>query len=105
MNRALLISILAVLAVVLGGCGPAGNLIHFVGEPWAVEHELAKQTGLPSNVSLSWDNMKFSKAIVTFEVLPNNLTVSQVASAIREALNAKVHQQPEELVIVFKMRR
>lgn len=105
MNRAISLSILIILAAVLVGCGPAGKLIHFVGEPWAVANELQKETGLKSNVSLNWDNMRFSKATVTFEVMPNNLTVSEVASAIREALNAKVHQQPEELVIEFKVRR
>ena len=105
MNRALAVGVLMILAAVLAGCGPATNALHFVGEPWAVANQLEKQTGLKCNVSLNWDNLSFSKATVTFEGTPNNLTVSELASAIREALNAKVHQQPEELVIEFKVRR
>ncbi len=87
------------------GCGPAGKAIHFIHEPWAVANELERQIGLKSNVSLNWDNMTFSKATVTFDAIPKSLTVSEVASAIREALEAKVRQQPAELVIEFKVRK
>jgi hypothetical protein len=105
MKRAFYIIVLFALAALFAGCGPAGKVIHFVREPWAVESELEKQIGMKSNVSLNWDNMTFSKATVTFDTIPSTLTVSELASAVRGALRTEVHQQPEELVIEIKLRQ
>lgn len=90
-----------VCAAVLVGCGPIDTLTEGFTHSKAVSTELEKSLGVKPSVGFSWTNGSLTSVTITFEGIPANATLTEIAEKSKQVVAAEFKQAPNKLVIAF----
>ena len=90
-----------VVALALAGCGPIDTMKEGFAHSQAVSAELEKSLGVKSSVGFNWTNGSLASVNVTFEGIPSNLTLSEIAAKAKQVVSAEFKQTPTKLVVAF----
>jgi hypothetical protein len=92
------------LLFALAACGPVDTLKEGFAHSQAVSADLEKSLGLKSFVGFNWSNGALQNVNVTFEGLPANVPLSDIAAKTREAIVSEFKQTPSQVVIAFALK-
>ena len=94
-------AIAAALTLILAGCGPLDSMREGYAHSQAVSAELEKSLGVKSFVGFNWTNGTLASVNVTFEGIPANLTLSEIAARSKQVVGAEFKQTPAKLIVAF----
>lgn len=98
-------SLLAVLmAAALSACGPVNEFKESQAHSQAVSDSIEKSLGLKSFVGFNWNNGVLTSVNVTFQGLPANVSLAEIADKSRRAIVAEFKQAPSEVIISFALK-
>ena len=95
---------MTVLPLALAACGPVDTLKEGFAHSQAVSADLEKSLGLKSFVGFNWSNGELQNVNVTFDGLPSNVPLADIAAKTREAVVAEFKQTPSQVVIAFALK-
>lgn len=105
MTRRFARAIAAILAVLaLAGCDAFDTFKEGFEHSQAVSAELEKSLGTKSFVGFNWHNGTLNSVSVTFEGVPKNRTLDEIADIARAAVLKEFKQKPEQIVISFSLK-
>jgi hypothetical protein len=89
------------LAVTLTACNA---LMDGMAHSKAVSDKLEKTVGLKSFVGFQWKNESLTSVTVTFQGIPAEGTLADIAEKSRQAVVEEFKQTPEQIVIGFVIK-
>ena len=89
------------LALLLGACGPIDTMKEGIAHSQAVSAELEKSLGVKSSVGFNWHNGVLTSVNVTFQGIPKNAALADIAEKSKQAVIAEFKQAPKQVVIAF----
>ena len=89
------------LALLLTACGPIDSLKEGFNHSEAVSAELEKSIGVKASVGFNWDNGSLTSVSVTFQGLPSDIGLADIAAKAKAAVIAEFKQTPRQVVIAF----
>ncbi len=93
-----------VLALALAACGPVDALKQGFAHSQAVSASLEQSLGLKSQVGFNWMNGTLTSVSVTFQGLPANVPLADIAAKSRQAIVAEFKQEPSQVIIAFDLK-
>jgi hypothetical protein len=105
MRRPIAIAIAAILlsTAALVACDAWDSLRHGFEHSQAVSADLEKSLGMKSFVGFSWNNGYLTSVTVSFEGLPKDRSLDEIAEHSRKAVLRHFKQEPKQLVIAFAL--
>ena len=97
-----LISLVA-LAAVLAACGQVDALKDGFAHSQAVSADLEKSLGIKSFVGFNWNNGSLTSVNVTFQGVPKDVPLQEIANKSRQAIVSEFKQTPKKIVIGFSI--
>ena len=95
---ALLLAIVTITA-----CDAVDSMKEGFAHSQAVSDRLEKTVGLKSFVGFNWNNGSLTSVTVTFEGLPQDGALSDIAAKAKQAIAAEFKQTPKQIVIGFSI--
>lgn len=95
---------LVILLAILAACGPIDTLTEGFAHSRAVSADLEKTLGLKSFVGFHWNNGLLTSVNVTFEGVPANLALPDIAEKSKQAVISEFKQTPKEIIIGFRIQ-
>ena len=95
--------LMAALAVALAACGPIDSLKEGFAHSQAVAASLEKSVGLKPFVGFNWNNGSLTSVNVTFQGIPDNVPLQNIAEKSRQAIISEFKQPPKQIVISFSV--
>ncbi len=96
-------ALIAAVAGTLAGCSPIDAMKEGFAHSQAVSLKLEKSLGLKSVVGFNWHNGTLTSVNVTFQGIPSNNTLPEIAAKSKEAVISEFKQTPKQVVIAFAM--
>jgi hypothetical protein len=93
--------LIAAFIVLLAACGPIDSLKEGFAHSQAVSTRLEKSVGLKSFVGFNWSNGVLTSVNVTFQGLPAQTGLSEIADKSKQAIVEEFKQAPRQVVIAF----
>jgi hypothetical protein len=93
--------LVAVLGAILSACGPIDTMKEGFAHSQAVSDKLQKSFGLKSFVGFNVNNGELTNVNVTFDGLPEQRSLADVAETSKQAVLAEFKQTPRHIVIAF----
>lgn len=94
----------ALLALALAACDAVDSVKEGWAHSQAVSASLEKSVGLKPGVGFNWSNGTLDSVTVTFEGIPPNVPLSDIADKARQAITAEFKQAPTQVVIAFTFK-
>jgi hypothetical protein len=94
---------LLILIVTITACDSADSLKEGLAHTRAVSDHLEKTVGLKSFVGFNWHNGSLNSVTVTFNGLPPDGALSDIAGKAKQAIAAEFKQIPRQIVIGFSI--
>ena len=95
------LSLLAALPLLLFGCGPVDSLKEGFAHSQAVAADLEKSLGVKSFVGFNWNNGSLTSVNVTFQGIPPNVPLAEIAAKSKAAVTSQFKQTPKQVVVSF----
>ena len=92
-----------VLLATLTACDQIDSMKEGFAHSQAVSAELEKTLGLKSFVGFNWNNGSLTSVNVTFQGLPKNVALSDIAEKSKQAVVSEFKQTPKQIVIGFSI--
>jgi hypothetical protein len=93
--------VIAAFIVLLAACGPIDSLKEGFAHSQAVSNQLEKSVGLKSFVGFNWSNGVLTSVNVTFQGLPAQANLADIADKSKRAIVEEFKQTPRQVVIAF----
>ena len=93
----------AILATTLSACDAVDTMKEGFAHSQAVSDQMQKAFGLKSFVGFSWNNGSLTSVTVSFQGLPRDAALSDIATKARRAIATEFKQVPEQIVIAFNI--
>ncbi len=90
-------------ATLLAGCNAVDSVKDGFAHSKAVSASLEKSIGLKSFVGFNWHNGSLTSVSVTFEGIPEQKPLLEIANAAKQAVLAEFKQSPQQIVIAFSI--
>jgi hypothetical protein len=94
---------IATLLVAVAACGQIDTMKEGFAHSQAVSAKLEKTLGLKSLVGFNWNNGSLTSVNVTFQGLPNNVALSDIAEKSKQVVVSEFKQTPKQIVIGFSI--
>ena len=94
---------LVMLVVTITACDAVDSMKEGFAHSQAVSDKLEKTVGLKSFVGFNWNNGSLTSVTVTFQGLPPDGALSDIAEKARQAIAAEFKQTPKQIVISFSI--
>ncbi len=91
-------------AAMLTACNAMDSMKESYAHATDVAADLEKSVGSRPFVGFNWNNGVLTSVNVTFEGVPPNATLADVAEKSRQAVAAEFKQKPQELVLAFSIQ-
>jgi hypothetical protein len=92
-----------VLVALIAACGPLDTMKEGFAHSKAVSDELERSLGLKSFVGFNWNNGSLTSVNVTFQGIPANISLAEIAAKSKQAIAAEFKQTPKQVVIAFSI--
>jgi hypothetical protein len=92
------------LALALAACGPVDSLKEGWSHSQAVSARLEKSLGTKSTVGFNWSNGDLVSVTVTFDGIPPDVTLTDIAEKSRQAIAQEFRQVPKQVVVSFALK-
>jgi hypothetical protein len=99
-KRLLLLTFIALMAA---GCGVMGTMSEGFKHSQEVADDLGKAVGNNPFVGFNWNNGSLTNVTVTFDGIPTGRTTEEVAALSRSSIAARFQQEPQNIVISFRL--
>jgi hypothetical protein len=93
-------TLLAILLSVTG-CGAYDSLTEGFKHTEAVASDIEKAVGTKPHVGFKWSNGSLTNVSVTFDGIPANSSVTEIATLARRSIATNFKQEPNKVVIAF----
>ena len=93
------------IALALAGCGPIDTMKEGFAHSQAVSASLEKSLGVKSFVGFNWSNGVLVSVNVTFQGIPRNVALADIAAQSQQAVVAEFKEAPSEVVIAFALKQ
>jgi hypothetical protein len=93
---------LAVLA--LAGCNAIDSVREGFAHSQAVSAELARSLRMKSLVGYNWHNGSLTSVNITFEGVPKDRSLAEIAEESRRAVLKEFKQAPQQIIVAFSIR-
>lgn len=100
-HRLLRIVAVVALASSLAGCDKISQLVNTFKHIWAVQDDLAAETGMKPNVNVHWQNGRMDLVQVAFPHPYDKKPLAELTEDVRRIIAKEFAQTPEEIVISF----
>ena len=94
---------LVVLIAAIAACDAVDTMKEGFAHSQAVSARLEKTVGLKPFVGFNWSNGSLTSVSVTFEGMPKDASLSDIAAESRQAIAAEFKQAPKQIVIGFSI--
>ena len=91
------------LLVLLAACDAIDTMRDGFQHSQAVSAELEKSIGLKSFVGFNWNNGSLTSVTVTFQGLPAERSLKDIAAASRAAVLKEFKQEPRQIIVAFSV--
>jgi hypothetical protein len=95
--------LLTFLVLMMGGCGVVGTMGEGFKHSQEVADDLEKAIGKKPFVGFNWNNGSLTNVTVTFDGIPAGKTTEEIAGMSRSAVGARFKQEPQTIVISFRL--
>lgn len=92
------------IALALTACGPVDSLKEGFAHSTAVAESLEKTLGVKSFVGFNWGNGSLESVTVTFDGIPANVPLADIAEKSKQAVATEFKQVPSQVVISFALK-
>jgi len=92
------------IAFALTACGPVDTLKEGFAHSQAVSESLEKTLGVKSFVGFNWSNGSLDSVSVTFQGIPANVPLADIAEKSKQAITSEFKQLPSQIVISFTLK-
>lgn len=92
------------LMTALAGCDAVSTMKDGFEQSQAVAADLEKMTGTKPFVGFNWQNGFLGSVTVTFEGMPQNRTLPEIAELSRGAIKRQFKQEPKQIVVGFSIK-
>jgi hypothetical protein len=92
------------LAIAMTACGPVDSLKEGFAHSKAVSESLEKTSGVKSFVGFNWSNGSLDSVTVTFDGIPANVPLADIAEKSKQAVVSEFKQSPSQVVISFALK-
>lgn len=100
-HKILRIVAVVALASSLAGCDKISQLINTFKHIWAVQDDLAAETGMKPDVNVHWQNGRMDLVRVTFPHPYDKKPLRELTEDVRTIIAKEFAQTPEKIVISF----
>jgi hypothetical protein len=97
-----LVALVMLLASVTA-CDAVDSMKDGFAHSQAVSDKLEKTVGLKSFVGFNWNNGSLTTVTVTFQGVPPDETLADIAQKSKQAIAAEFKQTPEKIVVGFSI--
>ncbi len=94
---------IAILVLVLTGCGVVDTLTEGVKHSRAVESDLEQKIGMRPQVGFRWSNGRLTLVTVTFPHLYEKTPLHELANVVRRSVAAEFQQTAETINLGFAL--
>ena len=94
---------LVLLVAALSACDAVDTMKEGFAHSQAVSDTLEKTVGLKSHVGFNWNNGSLTSVIVTFQGIPKDGSLTDIAEKSKRAIAAEFRQTPKQIVIGFSI--
>ena len=94
---------LIMLLVTITACNAVDTMKEGFAHSQAVSDKLEKTIGLKPFVGFNWNNGSLTSVNVTFQGIPPNEVLSDIAEKSSQAIAAEFKQKPKQIVIGFSI--
>ncbi len=91
----------AVVVFGLAGCDGIDAVKEGFSHSQAVSTSLEKSLGLKSFVGFNWNNGSLTSVNVTFDGIPKDKQLAEIADVAKQAIRAEFKQVPGKIIISF----
>jgi len=100
--------LLACLLVPLAACDAVNETINNVREgivqAQGVSEDIEKAVGARAGVSVNWKNGELELVNVSFEGVPKDIRIAELAEHARASIRKRLAKEPKRLVIAFTIK-
>lgn len=100
-QKILRIIAVAALASSLAGCDQINRLINTFKHIWAVQEDLAAETGMKPDINIHWQNGRMDLVRVTFPHPYDKKPLRELTEDVRAIIIKEFAQTPDKIVIGF----
>lgn len=99
MKRLLLLTFLMIMAT---GCSVVETMSEGVKHSQEVSDDLEREIGSRPFVGFNWNNSSLT-VTVTFNGIPANRTIEEIAALSRSSVKTRFKQEPQNIIIGFRL--
>jgi major membrane immunogen (membrane-anchored lipoprotein) len=90
-------------ACLLASCDAVDSMKEGFAHSQAVSSQLEKSLGVKSFVGFNWNNGALTSVNVTFQGIPQNVTLPDIVEKSKRAVAAEFKQTPRQIVVGFSV--
>ncbi|MBL8472301.1 MAG: hypothetical protein KF778_22070 [Rhodocyclaceae bacterium] len=95
--------VLIAITTLITACDAVDTMKEGFAHSQAVSDRLQKTIGLPSLVGFNWNNGTLNSVSVTFQGMPREQSLPDIAASAKQAIAAEFKQTPRQIVISFSI--
>ena len=91
-------------ALLLMSCDAVDSVKEGFDHTKAVSTELEKSLGTKAFVGFNWHNGSLTSVNVTFDGIPKDRSLTEIADLSRAAVRREFKQEPKQIVVAFSLK-
>jgi hypothetical protein len=99
------IAAIIAFAFALAGCDMVSTVTQGFKEAEAVASDLEQSTGVKPQVGFNWNNGRLVTVTVSFPRLYDGKPLGELAQSVRSAVTTQFKQEPENIVLAFRLAK
>jgi hypothetical protein len=103
-SRRCILCLTSIAAVTLAACGPIDTMKEGFAHSQAVSDRLERDLGRKSFVGFNFNNGQLTSVKVTFDGIPEQASLADIAETSKQAVLAEFKQTPNEIIVAFTIK-